>query len=204
MTIRTHHLLLAAVLATAPGLLSATDAPNLPAGGAGPANDLDFVGWTGLSGFRAGAGMAWLTYGGSSYGCANSTPGGGRRELFFPFTLPEDNRNQFVRVWGFKAGGTPDVVVSVVRACASQTQGVPQLTTLGTTAVDGAPGEFSTFLAFDEDPAPLDCQYWASLSFGDGSATCTAAADSLRLTRVRVQSELPGRIFRSGFHTNVP
>jgi len=204
MTIRTHHLLLAAALATLPGLLLADDAPALPTGGAGPEWNLDFVGWTGLSGFRAGPGMAWLSYAGSSYGCANSALGSGRRELFYPFTLPEDNRNQFLRVWGVKNGGTPDVVVSVVRACASQDQAVPQLSTLATTTVTGSPGEFSAFLSFDEVPTPLNCQYWASLGFGDGSTTCTAAADSLRLTRVRVQSEVADRIFRTGFHTNIP
>lgn len=204
MTIRTPHLLLAAVMATLPGLLWAADAPQLPAGGAGPAQDLDFIGFTGLSGFRAGSGMAWLTYTGSGFGCANTSPGGGRRELFYPFTLPEDNRNQFIRVWGIKEAGTPDVVVSAVRACMSQTQTVPQLVTLGTTTVVGAPGEFSTFLSFDEEPAPLNCQYWVSLGFGDGSAACGTASNDLRLTRVRVQSELADRIFRSGFHTNVP
>lgn len=204
MTTRIPTLLLAAALATLPGLLRADDTPALPAGGAGPEWNLDFVGWTGLSGFRAGPGMAWLSYAGSSYGCANSALGGGRRELFYPFTLPEDNRNQFLRVWGVKTGGTPDVVVSVVRACASQSQAVPTLSTLASTTVTGSPGEFSVVLAFDETPTPLNCQYWASLGFGDGSTTCTAAADSLRLTRVRVQSEVADRLFRTGFHTNIP
>lgn len=204
MTIRIQHLLLAAVLATLPGLARAADAPQLPAGSAGSANDLDFIGFTGLSGFRAGSGQTWLTYAGSGYGCANINPGGGRRELFFPFTLPEDNRNQFVRVWGVKEDGTSDIVVSAVRACMSQTQTQPVLTTLATTTVVGTPGDFSAFLAFDEEPVPLDCRYWVSLGFGDGSTACGPVASALRLTRVRVQSELADRIFRSGFHTNVP
>jgi hypothetical protein len=196
-------LALAALLAL-PASARAGDGAEPIAGSAGVSSNLDFRGYTGLSGFRAGSGMAWLTYDGSSYGCGNSSAGGGRRELFYPFTLPEDSRNQFVRVWGFKAGGTPDVVVSAVRACMSQSQTQPVLTPLDTVTITSSPGEFTTFLGFDDTPAPLDCRYWVSLAFGDANATCTTSADSLRLTRVRVQTEVFDRILRSGFHSNVP
>jgi hypothetical protein len=193
-----------AALSPAPAAAAEADRSDAIAGGTSITSNLDFFGFTGLSGFRAGSGLAWLTYAGSSYGCGNAAPGGGRRQLFYPFTLPEENRNQFVRVWGFKAGGTPDVVVSAVRSCMSQAQSVPSTVTLDSVTFPGSPGEFSTFLNLDEEPVPLDCRYWVSLSFGDSSATCTNAADSLRLTRVRVQSEPFDRIYRSGFHNNTP
>lgn len=198
---RLHALAALCVLVALPGLAVADGSDNIAGGSDIPPNR-DFAAWTGLSGFRAQSNMSYLTYTGSSIGCSTVATGG-RRELFYPFTLPEDNRNQFVRVWGFKDGGTPDLVVSAVRSCMSQTQSQPVRTVLGTTTVIGSPGEFSTFLSFDEEPSPVDCQYWVSLAFGPGSVTCPSSS-SLRLTRIRVQSEVFDRIFRSGFHNNVP
>ena len=166
-------------------------------------NNTDFIGWVGMAAepsahtaaFRGGSDNS------SSYNCAN-TAAGGSRLIRYPFTLPDLREFEFVRIWGQKLASTADLDMRLKRSCTVFLDpDAPVVTTLGTTSLAGAPGYFSSLISVPGTEVPDNalCRYWLEVEFGSTAQACAPNTQSLRIMKVRLQSTVGDRIFRSAF-----
>lgn len=186
------------------GLSTATGvhADEADARGAPNQSNNDFVAWIGMAAEPA---THTARYRGTNdlaggYSCHNIAAGGNRL-IRYPFTLPNLRDFDFVRIWGNKAADTANPTMRLKRSCMLTSQTDPDVTTLGTTSVTGAPGDFSTLINIpgEEIPNNSSCRYWLEVEFGSTGEACASTFDRLVIRNIRLQSRLTDRIFRSAF-----
>ncbi|MFC0357005.1 hypothetical protein [Pseudofulvimonas gallinarii] len=166
-------------------------------------NNMDYVGWVGTAADPSAHTAAYISNfdNSSSYDCANGGPGGSRL-IRYPFMLPDLRQIHFVRIWGQKADLTADLDIRLRRSCTNFLHPVPPvMTTIGTTSVAEAPGYFSALIGVDSTEMPDNalCRYVVEVEMGSAASACAAYPGALRIMKIRVQSSLTDRIFRSAF-----
>lgn len=159
----------------------------------------EFQSWVGMGGQPGSSQASFRSFDGTSaYSCNNLAPGGDRK-VRYVFTLPQGELLEFIRVWGRKVAGTPDVTLRVRRSCMSQSQTVPSTVTLATQQVTGNAGEFSQTLAVNDTVDNLNCKYWMDVEFGPDTQACAASFSDLAIYKIRTQNPLPDQIFWDRF-----
>lgn len=137
------------------------------------------------------------------YQCMNATTRGTPHIVRYPFTLPDSRRIVYVSVYGRRTSGAPPMATRVAKACMSQDETTPTVTTLATGTPSGnANGYFIASMSVDDVPENVDCRYWAEVSFDISAIPCTAGTAYVQ--RVFIEADMPDRIFRGMFNINVP
>lgn len=137
------------------------------------------------------------------YQCKNATTRATPHIVRYPFTLPDSRKVAFVNVYGRRTSDAPPMEASVLKACMSQDETAPTVTTLATgTASGNADGYFIMVLHADDVPNNLNCRYWAEVRFDISSIPCTTGTAYVQ--RVFLEATVPDRIFRGMFNTNAP